>query len=264
MMSRHYAALFAALLTALLTLPAVAQTSGAIKTFDDARLAYSKKDYATALRLYRRLALRGNARAQDALAGMYERGEAVPQDKVEALRWFQLAADGRKALLAYSRGEYATALGIYRPLADHGQALAEYILGLMYANGQGVPKDYAEALKWHLKAAEQGEAKAQFSVGLMYFKGLGTEKNLAEAFKWYARAANQGDPIAQYNLAAMYAQGEAVKRDPVNALMFYTLAAVHAVKSAGLAKVRLEKSMSAAQIAEANKRVYAWEAKSEP
>lgn len=263
-MPRPSAALFGALLTALLALPAAAQTSGAAKTYDEARAAYSKKDYATALRLFRHLAQRGNARAQDALGSMYARGEGVPRDKVEALQWFQMAENEREALKAYNDGNYATALRIFRPLADRGQTLAEYIIGLMYANGQGVPQDYAEAMKWHLKAAKQGEAKAQFSVGLMYFKGLGTKQNLAEAFKWYRRAADQGDPIAQYNLAAMYAKGEAVERDPVSALVFYTLATMHAVKSAGPAKARLEKTMSPAQIAAANKRIYAWQAKAEP
>lgn len=263
MMPRYYAMLFGALLTLLLALTAVAQTTGATKIYYDARVAYSKKDYATALRLYRRLAQRGNARAQDAIGGMYERGEGVPKDQVEALRWFHMAENERKALLAYNSGDFATALRIYRPLAERGQTAAEYILGLMYANGQRVPQDYAEAMKWHRKAAEHGEAKAQFSVGLMYFKGLGTQKNLAEAFKWYSRAAKQGDPTAQFNLGAMYANGEIVKRDPVTALMFYTVAAIQGIRGAKLAKAQLEKSMTAAQIAEAEKRAYAWRAKPE-
>ena len=264
MMPRLYAALFAALFAALLVPPAAAQTNGAAKTFDEARAAYAKKDYATALRLFRRLAQRGNARAQDELGAMYAGGKGVPEDKVEALQWFQMAENEREALKAYNDADYARAMRIFRPLADRGQTMAEYILGLMYANGQGVPQDYAEALKWHLKAAEQGEAKAQFSVGLMYFKGLGAKQSLADAFKWYRRAADQGDPIAQYNLAAMYARGEVVKRDPVSALVFYTLATMHAVTSAGPAKARLEKTMSPAQIAAADKRVYAWQAKPEP
>ena len=262
MISRNDATLFGTSLAALLIATAIAGMACAA-TYDDGRRAYRNGDYATALQIFRRLAERGNATAQDALGGMYARGEGVPQDKAEALRWFKMAEEERKGLIAYNKTDFATALRIFRPLADRGQVVAEYTIGLMYANGQGVPQDYAEAMKWHRKAADQGEAKAQFSVGVMYFKGLGTAANRAEAFKWYLRAANQGDPTAQFNLAAMYAKGEAVARDPVTALMFFTLAAVHNIRGVGPAKAELEKSMSAEQIAEAMKRVYAWQAKRE-
>ena len=264
-MARQRATLYGTLVCALLVLLAVAATAGSAwaVTFDDGQHAYRDGDYATALQIFRRLAERGNATAQDALGRMYARGEGVPQDKAEASRWFKMAEDERNGFTAYNRGDFPTALRIYRPLAERGQVFAEYTIGLMYANGQGVPQDYAEALKWHRKAAEQGEARAQFSVGVMYFKGFGTAQNRAEAFKWYLRAANQGEPTAQYNVAAMYAKGEVVARDPVTAIMFYTLAAVRNVRAAGPAKAQLEKSMSAEQVAEAMKRVYAWQAKPE-
>jgi TPR repeat protein len=232
--------------------------------YEDAQAAYGRGDFATALKLYRPLAQRGDARAQDAIGGMYERGEGgLPKDTAEALQWFKMAENERLALKAYNDADYATASRIFRPLADRGQILAEYLIGLMYANGQGVPQDFAEAMKWHRRAANQGEAKAQFSVGVMYFKGLGTPTNHAEAFKWYRRAAEQGDPTAQFNLGAMYDKGEVVKRDPVTALMFYDLAAVYAIKGAITAKARLKKSLSAAQVAEADKRVLAWRPKRE-
>ena len=257
-MSRQYASRFGTLLAALILV-----TAASAATYDDGRQAYRNGDYATALQVFRRLAERGNASAQEALGRMYERGEGVPQDAAEASRWFKMAEDERQGLKAYNNSDFATALRIFRPLAERGQVVAEYTVGLMYANGQGVPQDYAEAMKWHRKAADQGERKAQFSVGLMYFKGLGVPANRAEAFKWYLRAANQGDPTAQYNVAAMYAKGDGVTRDPVTALMFYTLASVHNIKGVGPAKAELEKSMSAEQVDVAMKRVYAWQAKAE-
>jgi TPR repeat protein len=54
----------------------------------------------------------------------------------------------QKGLEAYNRGDYATALREWRPLAAQGHARAQYNLGFMYASGQGVPQDYAEAVKW--------------------------------------------------------------------------------------------------------------------
>ncbi len=59
-----------------------------------------------------------------------------------------------EAVAAYRRGDYATALREWRPLAKQGNAKAQNNLGVMYYNGQGVPQDYAEAVKWWRKAAE--------------------------------------------------------------------------------------------------------------
>ena len=54
-------------------------------------------------------------------------------------------------------------------LAEQGNADAQYNLGVMYDNGQGVRQDYAEAARWYRKAAEQGNAKAQYNLGSMYY-----------------------------------------------------------------------------------------------
>ena len=63
-------------------------------------------------------------------------------------------------------GDYATALQEWRPLAEQGNADAQYNLGVMYDNGQGVPQDYAEAVKWYRLAAEQGYATHNTILGL--------------------------------------------------------------------------------------------------
>ena len=54
---------------------------------------------------------------------------------------------------AYNRGDYTTALELFRPIAEQGNASAQYNLGFMYANGEGVPEDDAEAVKWYRLAA---------------------------------------------------------------------------------------------------------------
>jgi len=51
---------------------------------------------------------------------------------------------------AYARKDYATALELFRPLAEQGDAQAQYNLGVMYDTGEGVPQDYALAVKWYL------------------------------------------------------------------------------------------------------------------
>ena len=82
---------------------------------------------------------------------------------VAVLLWLSLAApvtagqieDG---WIAYQRGDYATALGLWRPLAGRGDVRAQRLLGVMYTDGNGVPQDYAEAAKWLSKAAAGGDA----------------------------------------------------------------------------------------------------------
>jgi hypothetical protein len=74
---------------------------------------------------------------------------------------------------AYQKGDYSTALQIFRPLAEQGNAFAQADLGLMYAQGQGVAQDDAQALVWLNKAADKGFAPAQFSLGWMYRNGHG-------------------------------------------------------------------------------------------
>ena len=61
---------------------------------------------------------------------------------------------------AYERGDYATAMRIFRPLADQGNAVARNYLGDMHNLGWGVPQDYIEALRWYRLAADQGLANA--------------------------------------------------------------------------------------------------------
>jgi TPR repeat protein len=53
----------------------------------------------------------------------------------------------------------------WRPLAEQGDADAQYRLGVLYANGYGVPKDYVQARQWYEKAAAQGNTIAQYNLG---------------------------------------------------------------------------------------------------
>jgi TPR repeat protein len=72
---------------------------------------------------------------------------------------------------AYERGDYATAMREWRPLAEAGDAKSQDAIGMMYSNGFGVSEDDAEAVKWLRLAAEQGHAGAQGKLGAMYSFG---------------------------------------------------------------------------------------------
>ena len=99
------------------------------------------------------------------------------------------------AVAAYKRGDYGKTLLLLRPLAEQDNAIAQYNLGQMYREGQGVPQDSAEAAKWYRKAADQGHAGAQGNLGSFYYRGQGVPQDFTEAAKWYRKAAEQGNTI---------------------------------------------------------------------
>jgi len=136
-----------------------------------------------------------------------------------------VAQDFNKGLEAAERGDYATALREWRPLAEQGNADAQYNLGIMYHNGKGVPQDNAEAARLYRTAAEQGDANAQFNLGVMYNRGEGVPQNYTEAVKWYRTAAEQGNAEAQYNLGLIYYEGRGVRRDYAEAMRWHRKAA---------------------------------------
>jgi TPR repeat protein len=62
---------------------------------------------------------------------------------------------------AAKSGDYATAIRLWRPLAERGEAKAQSLVGDSFALGQGVPQDYAAAVNWYRMAAGQGDTSAQ-------------------------------------------------------------------------------------------------------
>ena len=99
-----------------------------------------------------------------------------------------------EGVAALKRDDYATALRELRPLAEQGNAKAQYSLGLMYFASTGVPQDLAEAVKWYRKAAEQGYAKAEYNLGVMYRKGQGVPQDYVQTHMWYYLAASRLPP----------------------------------------------------------------------
>lgn len=206
--------------------------------FEDAQAAHGRKDYATALRLWRPLADQGNAEAQYAIGFMYAGGQGVRRNNAEAAKWWRLAA-------------------------DQGNTFAQYNLGTLYDNGEGVPQNKAEALKLYYLAAERGNAGAQFSVGLLYFAGVAVPENRIEAAKWWRRAADQGHIGAQAYLGLSYATGLGVPQDNIHAYMWLSVAAARGDQDAISNRNRVAQKMTPAQIAEAQNLAREWTLKLE-
>lgn len=129
------------------------------------------------------------------------------------------------ASAAYEQGDYAAAYRLIKPLAEQGYAKAQFNLGVMYHNGEGVPQDYTEAMKWYQKAAVQDLADAQYNLGVMYNNGEGAPQDYTEAMKWFRKAAEQGYAKAQYNLGSMYHKGVDVPQDYTETVKWYRKAA---------------------------------------
>ena len=139
-------------------------------------------------------------------------------------------ADFQDGLDAHNRGDYATALREWKPLAERGNARAQHELGYMYAKGQGVSRDYAKAASWFHKAAEQGHALSQKFLGDMYKRGRGLPKDYAQAVKWYREAAKQGEAWGQLSLGRMYEKGWGVSQDYAEAVTWFTTAGASTLK----------------------------------
>ncbi len=129
-------------------------------------------------------------------------------------------------LRAYDTGDFAKALEIWGPLAENGDAVAQYSLGKLLENGGvGVPRDLAEAAKWYQRSASQGIAAAQNNLGLMYAQGRGVPQDVTLAVKFWRDAAAKDHVVAKFNLALAYFRGEGVAEDRVEAQRWFRAAA---------------------------------------
>lgn len=130
-----------------------------------------------------------------ATAGATSKPETATASKELASRPSDTRARLQKGAKALRNGDYATALSIFTPLAEHGDAKAQNNLGSMYRFGHGVPQDGAKALHWYRKAAVQGDAKAQNNLGYMYAHGLGVPQDYVQGAKWFilVQAAGTGE-----------------------------------------------------------------------
>jgi len=106
-------------------------------------------------------------------------------------------ADFNDGVVAHAMGDYERALQTLLPLAETSDhAYAQYFLGVMYANGQGVDQDHEQAVRWYRAAAEKGVAAAQTRLGQLYLEGQGVPRDMEFAYAWFSVAAQLGNARA--------------------------------------------------------------------
>ena len=130
-------------------------------------------------------------------------------------------ADVKGGVDRWMSGDYKGALAQWRPLAEQGNADAQFNMGQAYKLGRGVPQDLKVAQSWYQKAAAQGHEQAQVNVGLILYNGGRRQ----EALPWIRKAVELGDPRAQYILGTELFNGDLVAKDWPRAYALMLLAA---------------------------------------
>lgn len=129
------------------------------------------------------------------------------------------------AQAAYAKGDFATAISIWRKLGDVGSAPAQYEVGRMTLRAEGTNYDTREARQWLERAAKGGYPAAQASLAELLASGRGVEKDEKMAAFWYEAAAAKGNVIAMRELATLYSMGRGVSVDIKKAAALYKSAA---------------------------------------
>jgi len=143
-----------------------------------------------------RLANGGNARAQHAVAMIYNQGLGVEVNHELANTW-------------------------YRKSADAGFVLAQASLAWNQHNGIGTAVDPALAFENYRRAAEQGHPYAMNNLAVMYFRGVGTRPDVKASFDWFMRAAEAGLARGAHNVASQLENGTGQPADPRKAFAYY-------------------------------------------
>ena len=174
-----------------------------------------------------------------------------------------LAGPLEEAKRAYDNRDYSTALGIWHPLADAGNAEAQRFVGILYDNGLAVSRDGREAADWFRKAAAKGDAQAEYRLGMKLVHGAdgvtrdvsqglslmeragehgyihsfyyiadlyrtggwGVPEDAAQSMVWFRKAADQGDAASQTTLGIDYQYGRGVTKNIDQAISWYRKAA---------------------------------------
>ena len=145
-------------------------------------------------------------------------------------------ADVKTGVDAWQAGNYAAAIKEWRPLADNGDADAQFNMGQAYKMGRGVPANIKIAGGWFQKAAAQGHEHAQTNYGIILYD----TGNRAAALPWLKKAADRGDPRAQYALAVELTNGQIIGQDFARAYALMTRSAAQGMPAAAASLTKME------------------------
>lgn len=167
---------------------------------------------------------------------------------------------GAKAL---EKGDYASAFRYLNRVASD-DVRAQFALGILYLNGQGVKKDEERGAEWIKRAAHNDLPAAQTLLGSLYTAGRGVEQSDAEASRWFRRAASWGDRDGQAALGVLSHIGRGVPKSDIDSYMWLTLAEQQGDARAAAQREELQATLTPIQLALARQRIAAWKPKKPP
>jgi len=200
------------------------------------------------------------------LGKMYQEGKCMKKDFELAHKWLsQAAAKGHAeakfylGLLYYDKGpkkDFVKALIWFKQAYQAGDTNSMYYMGEAYLLGKGVRKNQRQAEVWLKHASvSNNDPRAHYLIGYLYHKGIKRRQNYRKAFSWYVKSALLGYNEAHYKIASFYDRGIGVRRSSVKAYTWYSIAEKHGYKQQARRKNRLSRSLSADNIAKANKMI---------
>src|SRR5437763_9500668 len=151
-----------------------------------------------------------------------------------------LSAQSVKAgIEAWQRADYSAAVGIWRPLAESGDADAQFNLGQAYRLGRGVPLDLSAAKLWFERAARSGHLDAETTLGLLTFQN----GDRVGGLKWLRQAAEAGEPRALLVVGTALYNGDGVPQDKVLGYAYVSRAAAQGLEPAQETLAQLDQLM---------------------
>ena len=194
-------------------------------TFEEAMDFSKKGDYNKAIEIYMNLAKKGDAKSENKLAVMYDKGIGVKKNSTKALYWYKKAAKQGYKPAEYNLGffyhirkRYEKALYWYK---KSGTTKGYLAVGAIY----DYKKKYKQASYWYKKAVKRGNPEATSYLGNLYQHGLGLKRDYKKALSLYNMAIKKGFYSAYVNLGVMYALGQGVKKDKVKAYNYWRIVA---------------------------------------
>lgn len=186
------------------------------------KVAYSAKDYETAVKHYKAAAEQGDAEAQYLLGQCCLKGKGIPVGRREATNWMQEFYTPDGLVTAVDKPQ---AVEWFRKAAAQGHAKARMHLGIFYEMEDAIVTEkeaeecFEKAVPGLRKEAEQGDAEAQQLLGAYLIGKAKNEEDLREAIRWVRKAAEQGDAESQFMLGVICSSGDipGVKKDEAEA-----------------------------------------------
>ena len=168
----------------------------------------------------------GNSDAQYILAQMYETGQGVRQDYVEAVKWYRMSVEhdngnAKKNIYKLAKKGIPEALKVLLTDAENGDPNTLYTLGKMYELGEGVQKDYEKATKWYVLLSTKGKKRGNIQEEAKAILYRLAKWNVSEALKILVNDAENGNATAQRNLSFMYQLGLGVPQDYHESVKWY-------------------------------------------